>query len=60
MTPEHQIQLTMIPLDKDMKVTNILQTIADSTEDKLQIGILHSFDCPQSANLLLEVIIPSS
>lgn len=56
MTPAHQIQLTMIPLGENMHAQDIVETISDTTLDSLQIGILHDFDCPQSASILHGVI----
>lgn len=55
-----QMQLTMIPLNNNLDATRIIEIIAQSTLDSLQIGILHDFDCPNSDKILKAVIHSTS
>lgn len=55
MAASQQMQLTMLPLGENFDAAEIIQKIADSTRDSLQIGILHDFNCPQSDRILYRV-----
>lgn len=56
MATSTQMQLTMIPMDNRLNATKIIEIIAQSTLNSLQVGILHDFDCPESDNILKAVI----